>query len=185
MSFLHADDGMPEIDRLDFGFHVSFGWKQDNLRLTTSANGLERTGTTGDISFDTRYSLSQAWALILNLPVGRPVLFGAAFSFLQLEPQLTLECYKRLYEGLELVMGPALGASFYYGPEAGADIDALNSSEFLFVTGPMVSTLVGLRFHEFFESVFGFRSFYGGLLAEARDYGEFYGGLVEYYIYFD
>ncbi len=184
-TLLQASELPTDESPLDFGFHVSFGWKQDNLRITTSSSGLEKTGTTGEISFDTRYRLGQACSVNFNLPVGRPALFGAAFSFFQMEPQVTFEFYKRLYQGLELVMGPAVGASFYYGPPQSTDIDQLDPSEFFFTSGPMVAGLIGLRFNEFFENVVGIRPFYGSLLARDSQYSDFYGGVIEYYIYFN
>jgi hypothetical protein len=185
LGLIQADELRSTESPLDFGFHMSFGWKQDNLRITTSSSGLEKTGTTGEISLDTRYRLGSGCALNLNFPVGRPALFGVAFSILQLEPQLTVEFYKQLYKGLELVFGPSVGASFYYGPEHSTDIDELNSSDFFFASGPIMAGLVGLRFNEFFENVIGFRPYYGSLLAENRDYSDFYGGLIEYYVYFN
>jgi hypothetical protein len=77
---LQAYDLTKAESPLDFGFHMSFGWKQDNLRITTSSSGLEKTGTTGEISLDTRYRLGSGCALNLNFPVGRPALFGSPKS---------------------------------------------------------------------------------------------------------
>ncbi len=72
------------------GVRVSGGGRFDNVRKCVASSPGTKGGPAADIAAFLELGLRKDVALVLNLPVMRPILFAAAFKMLQLEPDVTL-----------------------------------------------------------------------------------------------
>lgn len=167
---------------LSFGVTLMLGGRYDDLRMCVAIPDSVKGGPIADIMLSTRYHLDNQNAIGLQLPVFRPILFGAAFKMLQFEPQLFYERRIELSGSTEFVFQPGLGASFHYGP----DYQTKKSTPFeerdnFFAAGPLVSALVGLRFgsDRKLTRMVGLRPFYIPLFADDRETGTILGATLE------
>jgi len=179
---LHADEakGSP----FSLGLMVIAGGRYDNLRMCVGSDAGVKGGPIADIMVTTRYRFSEKYALSFNLPVMRPILFGASFKMLQFEPEFRFEFNTPLRGELYLVNGPGLGGSFHYGPDYRSDPD--NKGESFFAAGPFISYFLGISFKGPWNkrNVIGLRVFYSPLFSEERSTGTVLGGALEYTFYF-
>lgn len=121
-----------------FGFHAVGGGRYDDVRMCVGSPAGYKGGPIMDIYLDAVLPVNDSVSVVLNLPVMRPVLFGAAFKMLQFEPQMTVE-YTSPESGL--VFGGGFGAVFHYGPDYKSSLD--NRSSDFFAGGPLLSASVG------------------------------------------
>ncbi len=133
-----------EFKPVSIGINVTAGGRYDNVRMCVATGGVPG-GPIADIMLNTRFSPSNDFSFVLNFPVFRPILFAAAFSLLQFEPQLTFEFRTKISEKLYFVGGPGLGVSLNYGPDYHSSFNSRGMP--FFSAGPIVSSLFGLGFY--------------------------------------
>lgn len=143
------------------GVKVMAGGRYDDLRMCVGSDAGVKGGPIADIMFLYKNQLKYGTDLAVEIPVMRPILFGAAFEMLQFEPQISLEISKKLSNNSSLIYGPGLGVSFHYGPDYKSSLDDRGDS--FFAIGPLVSGLVGLRTKK--QRMYGIRLFYTPLFS--------------------
>ena len=178
LSFFILASGMLSAEEkapLDFGFHVLGGGRYDDVRMCVGSPAGVKGGPIMDVYFDIVMRISDSSAVVLNLPLMRPVLFGAAFRMLQFEPQMTYE-YTFLESGF--VVGGGAGAVFHYGPDYESSLD--DRSEDFFAAGPLFSASVGRRI-EAGQGYWmpGIKVFYAPLFSAEKDFGQVLGAALE------
>ncbi len=127
-------------DRLRYGFGLRVGGRYDDVRMCIASGAGVKGGPAAELSVFVDWRLWTAGRLQIDLPLLRPLLFGAAFSMLQLEPQATL----KLYRGW-LVFGPSLGLSLHYGPDYRSESDGPGRGPSFFAIGPTLGAYVGVQ----------------------------------------
>lgn len=144
------------------GFQVRAGGRFDNVRMCVASPAGTPGGPAADVSFFAEFGLTPTISLSLNVPVFRPVLFGAAFRMLQFEPEVTLGFRVRLRGRLDLIVGPSLGLSLHYGPDYRSERDLEHRNASFFAVGPSVGAYLGLDFERpgrLFNFQLGFRPY--------------------------
>jgi hypothetical protein len=129
-----------------FGARLSAGGRFDNVRKCVASPTGTRGGPAADISAFLELPLRPQLALLINLPVFRPVLFGIAFKMLQFEPDVTLVFRRGISDRLDLVFGPSLGISLHYGPDYLSESSGPGRTPSFFALGPMFGGYLGLDF---------------------------------------
>jgi hypothetical protein len=164
---------------VSIGMHVMLGGRYDDVRMCVASPAGAKGGMIADIMLDTRYYVSDQTAVVLNLPVMRPILFAVAFKMLQFEPAVHVEFSRKLGDKTDLVAGPGIGASFHYGPDYRSDMK--NRGPSFFAAGPLVSALIGIGFggSSGKRKIVGLRPFYIPLFATDRSPGTVLGGALE------
>jgi len=160
---------------LTFGVHTIAGGRYDDVRMCVGSPAGVKGGPIMDAYLDVVLRTSDETQLVLNLPVMRPILFGAAFGMLQFEPQVTLE-YAPAESGF--VYGGGLGAVFHYGPDYRSSLE--DRSEDFFAVGPLVSASVGKRI-DAKQGYWlpGVKVFYSPLFSDDRNLGMVAGAALE------
>jgi len=158
-----------------FGFHVIAGGRYDDVRMCVGSPAGFKGGPIMDVYFDVVLPVSDSVSVVFNLPVMRPVLFGAAFKMLQFEPQMTVE-YTSGDSGL--VFGGGLGGVFHYGPDYKSSLD--DRSPDFFAAGPLVSASVGkpIAAKKGYWMP-GIKVFYSPLFSADVDFGQVLGASLE------
>ena len=160
---------------ISFGVHAIGGGRYDDVRMCVGSPAGVKGGPIMDVYFDVVLRTGANTALVFNLPVMRPILFGAAFKMLQFEPQMTFE-YTSVESGF--VFGGGLGAVFHYGPDYKSSLD--DRGEDFFAVGPLVSGSVGRRIEArqgywlpgakvFYSPLFSAEKKFGGVLGAALE----------------
>ena len=169
---------------VSFGFSVMFGGRYDDLRMCVATPAGVKGGMMADIAFNTRFNITDTFAINVTLPVMRPILFALAFQMVQFEPVVTFELRHFFQDDLALVGGFGLGASLHYGPDFRSDLE--NRGESFFAMGPYISGLFGVGLPGFAgkETILGARAFYVPLFSEDRDPGTVLGGALEAQMFF-
>jgi len=158
-----------------FGFHVIAGGRYDDVRMCVGSPAGFKGGPIMDVYFDVGLPVSDSVSVVFNLPVMRPILFGAAFKMLQFEPQVTVE-YTAAESGL--VFGGGLGGVFHYGPDYKSSLDD-RGADFLAV-GPLFSASAGkpVPAKEGYWMP-GIKVFYSPLFPADADFGQVLGASLE------
>ncbi len=166
-------------DDMTFGIHIMFGGRYDNMRMCVASPAGVKGGIIADIMFDMKYYFKDNTAVVFNLPLMRPVLFGFAFRMLQFEPQIALETSKKINDKADLILGPGLGLSLHYGPDYKSDRKDRSLS--FFAAGPFISGLCGIGFNGSSgkKKIVGARAFYVPLFSQDHGVGTVIGGAVE------
>jgi len=160
------------------GFHLLAGGRYDNVRMCVGSPAGVKGGPIMDIYVDIRFPLSEKDFLILNIPVMRPILFGAAFKMLQLEPQLTYEHRFANGEKPGLVLGAGLGLVFHYGPDYNST--PKNPGPSFFAMGPLFSGSAGIVLQgKSGNWIPGLKTFYSPLFSKDYSTGHILGGGLE------
>jgi len=90
--------------------------------------------------------MAPSWTASINIPVFRPILFGAAIDMLQFEPEVAF-LYRHSGSGrVDLVVGPTIGVALHYGPDYESERSGANRSPSFFALGPMIGGYIGLDF---------------------------------------
>ncbi len=168
--------------KTSYGLMFMGGGRYDDLRMCVGSAAGVKGGPIADIMFVTKYHKNANNTLSINIPVFRPILFGAAFKLLQFEPEVNWEIYRTTKSGKRIYMGPGLGLSLHYGPDYESDLD--NRGEDFFAIGPMLNYSVGLSFNEERTKNIGLKLFYIPLFGEDKNNGTVLGAAVQYYIIF-
>lgn len=148
------------------GVRISGGARHDELRMCAANKAGEPGGPFADISlvyYDKDFEF--------NLPVMRPILFGAAFKMLQFEPEVTWTTNR----SSSFFVGFGFGLVFHYGPDYEHDLDD-RGKEF-YAGGPRASLLLATQL---FSNPFGIRIFGSPLYSEDYDPVTVYGAGLEY-----
>lgn len=164
---------------ISYGLHLMMGGRYDDMRMCVGSPAGVKGGPIMDIYFDVRFPVGQKDQLALNIPVARPILFGAAFNMLQFEPQLTYEHHFESNGSSNGVLGAGMGLSFHYGPDYKSDRE--NPGESFFAMGPVFSGFAGWQFKgDKVNWMPGLKAFYSPLFS--KDYphtGTVVGGALE------
>ena len=166
------------LDETTFGIHALFGGRYDDVRMCVGSPAGVKGGPIGEVYFDVRIPAGDNASLVLNIPVFRPILFGAAFKMLQFEPQVTYERLLGPDDGPQWVLGAGLGVVVHYGPDYLSDPENRGANFFAF--GPLVSASAGLRL-ETARGTWtpGIKAFYAPLFSANYTSGTVAGGGVE------
>jgi hypothetical protein len=135
-----AQDG----DSLILGFRVSVGGRYDDVRMCVATPAGVKGGMAMDISFFTEIGLKENVALLVNVPVMRPILFAAAFRMLQFEPEVMLLFRRPTDRRVDFVVGPSLGVTLHYGPDYRSEKSGDGRGPSFFAMGPKVGGFLGL-----------------------------------------
>jgi hypothetical protein len=139
-----ADSG--DENQVIFGVMVSAGGRYDDVRMCVATPPGTRGGPAMDISVFTEIGLKKNVSLLVNLPVMRPILFGAAFRMLQFEPEASL-LFRKVSDGkADFVAGPTVGVIFHYGPDYRSESKGDNRGDSFFAMGPKLGGYVGVDF---------------------------------------
>ena len=91
------------------GLMVSAGGRYDDVRMCVATAAGVRGGLALDISFFVEVPVADRTSILVNVPVMRPILFGAAFDMLQFEPEARV-LYRATTDGsTDFLVGPSLG----------------------------------------------------------------------------
>ncbi|KMQ52643.1 hypothetical protein CHISP_0412 [Chitinispirillum alkaliphilum] len=170
----------PQTGSVNVGVLFMFGARHDNIRMCVASPGGVKIGPVGDIMLTIRYGVRDNIAIGADVPVMRPLLFGAAFRMLQFEPQFVLD-WKSPRENVDLITSLTLGPSFHYGPDYQSDNS--NRSPSFFAWGPNVGIRLGVGFGESYNprnNIVALRPFYTALFAPDYRNGRVLGGAFEY-----
>ncbi len=133
-------------DQVVFGLKLSAGGRYDNVRMCVGSPEGIKGGPAADVSFFTEIGVSQMTSVSINVPVMRPVLFGAAFKMLQFEPEVAL-IFRIPQDGrVDVVVGPSLGATLHYGPDYESGRSGEDRGPSFFALGPRIGGYLGLDF---------------------------------------
>lgn len=164
-----------EKPAVSFGVHAVGGARYDDVRMCAASPAGVKGGPIMDVYLDVIVRTGDTTELVFNLPVMRPVLFGAAFQMLQFEPQMTLEYTPA---GSDFVFGGGLGAVFHYGPDYASSLEDRGPD--FFATGPLLSASVAKRIGTS-EGAWlpGVKVFYSPLFSEEKMLGTVLGAVLE------
>jgi hypothetical protein len=129
-----------------FGLKIKAGGRYDNVRMCVATPAGTKGGPAMDVTFYTEISLTDKVGIGIDVPVFRPVLFGAAFKMLQFEPEVSLLFKVVRGDKRDFVVGPTLGASFHYGPDYTSERSGDGKGPSFFALGPRVGAVLGLDF---------------------------------------
>ena len=129
-----------------FGFKIRAGGRFDNVRMCVATPAGVKGGPAADISLFTEFDVGDDMALHIDLPVFRPIMFGASFKMLQFEPSVTLKFRRSTDGGKDLVAGPTLGVMLHYGPDYKSEKKGDGRGPSFFAMGPIVGGYLGLDF---------------------------------------
>ena len=135
-----AQDG----DSLILGFKVSVGGRYDDVRMCVATPAGVKGGMAMDVSFFAEIGLKENVALLVNVPVMRPILFAAAFRMLQFEPEVMLLFRRPTDRRVDFVVGPSLGVTLHYGPDYNSERSGDGRGPSFFAMGPKVGGFLGL-----------------------------------------
>jgi hypothetical protein len=140
---VHAQSAAGESSVI-MGVKVRFGGRYDDVRMCVASDPGVKGGMAADISFFTEVGLNDDWVVHVDLPVFRPLLFGAAFGMLQYEPTISAKYRVRTESSVDLLVGPTLGLSMHYGPDYWSEPDGDGRRASFFALGPMLGGFLGL-----------------------------------------
>lgn len=168
-----------ETDReVSFGLHFLAGGRYDDVRMCVGSDAGVKGGPIMDIYADIRLPVGDKDNLAINIPLMRPILFGAAFQMLQFEPQIFYEHHLGNPEKPHFVWGGGLGVIFHYGPDYESSRE--NRGKDFFAWGPLFSGFAGRKFPGEKNSWMpGIKVFYSPLLSDGYDNGTVLGAALE------
>jgi hypothetical protein len=129
-----------------FGFRARFGGRYDDVRMCVATDAGVKGGPAGDMAVFVEVPLERNVSLDLDLPVFRPVFFGASFDMLQFEPSASLR-YRKVTSGkVDPIGGPTLGMTLHYGPDYESTNRSPGRGPSFFALGPTLGGYGGLDF---------------------------------------
>ncbi|MDY0058749.1 MAG: hypothetical protein RBU45_02985 [Myxococcota bacterium] len=141
-----ADDGVV------LGLKVRLGGRYDDVRMCVASGPGVPGGMAADVSFFLELGLAENWSAHIDVPVMRPLLFGAAFEMLQFEPSVSIRRRVRTAGVADVVLGPTLGLSLHHGPDYESERSGAGRGASFFALGPSLGGHVGLDFRRPGES---------------------------------
>ncbi len=136
----------PGEDGFVVGFKLRFGGRYDDVRMCVASDSGTKGGIAADVSLFVDVGLDDDWALHIDLPVMRPILFAAGHEMLQFEPSVTATYRVRTDSSVDVIVGPTLGLSFHYGPDYRSDSSGPGRGPSFFAMGPTFGGYVGVDF---------------------------------------
>ncbi len=133
-------------DQIIFGLKLRAGGRYDDVRMCVGSPAGVKGGPAADISFFTEFGVSEKMSVSFNIPIMRPILFGAAFKMLQLEPEASLNFRIEREGDVDVIVGPSLGVTLHYGPDYKSERSGVGRGPSFFAMGPRVGGYVGLDF---------------------------------------
>jgi hypothetical protein len=166
--------------KLSFGVDVMLGGRYDDIRMCVASPAGVKGGPIADVMLYTKLWFKDSFALGLNFPLMRPILFGAAFRMLQFEPEFTFDFKHTVNDAISFIGGFGIGASFHYGPDYKSALK--DPGEPFAAAGPFLSGFMGMSFNgaKSRNNILGVRLFYVPLFSEAKGNGTVIGGALEY-----
>ena len=167
--------------RGSFGLLLMAGGRYDDMRMCVASPAGVKGGPIADIMLTGNLGLNDKLGIVLNLPVMRPILFGAAFKMLQFEPELQIDVRTSISDRLLFIVAPSAGVSLHYGPDYQSELK--NPTPSFFAAGPIVGChfYIGMRDGAGnLKNAFGIKPFYAALFADGRTTGTVVGGVLEY-----
>jgi len=161
---------------VSFSIHMLAGGRYDNVRMCVGSPPGVPGGPIGEFYFDIKVPVTEKGAVVFNIPLFRPIMFGAAFKMLQLEPLVTYEHDLDGESGPGPVIGGGVGAVFHYGPDYDSSLDERGES--FFSIGPLIHGFAGLSIGETSLTA-GIRGFVSPLFTPDRQTGIVGGGGIE------
>ena len=163
------------------GIKVMAGGRYDDVRMCVGSDAGVKGGPIADVMLLFKKNIKPNVDLAFELPVMRPILFGAAFKMLQFEPQVSVEFDKQINHKSSLILAPGAGISFHYGPDYKSDLD--NRGKDFFAAGPIVSGLIGYSANSKNgkKIIAGIRFFYTPLFSSDSSFssGQVFGAVLE------
>ncbi len=139
-------------DSWGYGLKIRAGGRYDNVRMCVASAAGFPGGPALEISAFMEFGLSEDVALSVELPLFRPVFFGAAFSMLQFDPEVGLLFRRSTTAGRSWIFGPTLGLSFHYGPDYNSESSGEGRGPSFFAMGPRIGGYLGLNFERLGKS---------------------------------
>ena len=133
-------------DHWGYGLRVRAGGRYDNVRMCVASSAGFPGGPAMDVTGFMELGLSPELALVVDLPLLRPLLFGASFEMLQFEPEAGLLFRRPASANKSWIFGPTLGISFHYGPDYHSESSGEGRGPSFFAMGPRVGGYLGLSF---------------------------------------
>jgi len=124
-------------------FQMDLVVRYDNVRMCVGSSAGVPGGPIGEVYFDIRVPVSDSGAVVINVPLFRPIMFAAAFDMLQLEPTVMYEHNFGDGTGTQPVVGGGLGIILHHGPDYRSSQE--NRGESFFQLGPFSAALPGLK----------------------------------------
>jgi hypothetical protein len=161
------------------------GARYDDVRMCVATPAGVNGGPAGDVSFLFSWSAGGDRRLELDLPVMRPILFGAAFRMLQFEPSVALTFVLDRTASRELRAGPVAGLSFHHGPDEDSEPSGEGRTDAFFSMGPFAGatgSIAFLRPHGSFDVLVGLTLYATRLFAfddDPNHQGFVFGGSID------
>jgi len=141
-----AQDPSAAADALIVGVKLRVGGRFDNVRMCVASPPGTKGGPAADVSFFIEVPVDNELSVEIDVPVMRPILFGAAFRMLQFEPSVALKFRRESEGGVDFVGGPVLGLSLHHGPDHLSAAEGEGRRPSFFAFGPTVGGYLGLDF---------------------------------------
>jgi len=165
-----------EQQGVSIGIRILAGGRYDNVRMCAASPAGVPGGPIGEVYFDIRVPVSERGALVINVPLFRPIVFAAAFDILQLEPTVMYEHTFGDGTGTQPVVGGGLGIILHHGPDYHSSQE--DRGESFFSVGPLLNGFAGLKFGETNVTA-GVKGFFSPLFTADRSTGVVAGGGLE------
>jgi hypothetical protein len=136
-----GEKGAPTV-----GLMIAAGGRYDDVRMCVATPAGVKGGMALDLSLVAEFPLDGKVSLGVNIPVMRPILFGAAFRMLQFEPELAILTRRGISEKVDFVGGPTLGVTLHYGPDYRSEPSGDDRTASFFAMGPKLGGYFGLDF---------------------------------------
>jgi hypothetical protein len=141
-----AGDAVAPARATIFGIAIRAGGRFDNVRKCVASPTGTKGGPAADISVFADVPVGDHATVHVDLPLMRPILFGAAFKMLQFEPSVGL-LFRKVTDGkVDVIAGPTLGVSLHYGPDYTSERSGAGRKPSFFAMGPQIGGYVGLDF---------------------------------------
>jgi len=123
-------------DPVLYGLKARMGGRYDDVRMCVATPAGVSGGPAMDVSAFASWRIHDGVRLELDLPVMRPILFGAAFRMLQFEPSVMLTFLLAKSPRRQYRAGPVAGLSFHYGPDEDSEPSGEGRTASFFAMGP-------------------------------------------------
>ncbi len=162
-----------ESEGVSLGVRFLAGGRYDNVRMCVGSPAGVPGGPIGEVYVDIRLPVNESADVVFNLPLFRPIVFGAAFGMLQLEPVVMYEQTLRSSSGAVPVVGGGLGVVLHYGPDYNSSLD--DPGEPFFSIGPLINGFAGLALKDS-KFTIGVKGFFSPLVTAGEPIGNVAGG---------
>ena len=162
------------------GFSFAAGGRYDPVRMCVASPKDAEGGPAFEfLALVFEYKINWFLGIGAYIPIGRPILFGAAFKMLQFLPESILSLHIPIIPIMDLLINFGFGTSFHYGPDIHSTLTERGAS--FFAAGPRISVLVGPEFtlKEKFILIVGAKPYLEYLISENIN-GAVVGGEIDF-----